>query len=153
MSPARRDTPHKMDERGSVLISRQVHIHLHRNVISSLHHTGIDPNRLSPSYFRTVLPSLNCTTWYVSLSLHPPLSTVKPYRSPLHVRWWLFSYVEAMLMGQVSTDFDDDPNVMAARNAAGTGIGSNCQIPRMGTRGSIGDIGASSSPFSAKGSP
>lgn len=48
----------------------------------------------------------------------------------------------------MSTDFDDDPNVMAARNAAGTGIGSDCQIPRMGTRDSIGDIGQSrSSPF------
>jgi hypothetical protein len=30
---------------------------------------------------------------------------------------------------------------MAARDAAGTGIGSDCQIPRMSTRGSIGDIG------------
>lgn len=47
---------------------------------------------------------------------------------------------------QVSTDFNDDPNVMAARNAAGTGIGSNCQIPRMGTRDSIGDIGMSLPP-------
>jgi hypothetical protein len=30
---------------------------------------------------------------------------------------------------------------MAARNDAGVGIGSNCQIPRAGQKGSLGDIG------------
>jgi hypothetical protein len=38
-------------------------------------------------------------------------------------------------------DFPDDPNVMAARSDAGVGIGSNCQIPRAGQKGSLGDIG------------
>jgi len=43
--------------------------------------------------------------------------------------------------GQTSSDFADDPNVMAARSDAGVGIGSNCQIPRAGQKGSLGDIG------------
>jgi hypothetical protein len=30
---------------------------------------------------------------------------------------------------------------MAARSDAGVGIGSNCQIPRAGQKGSLGDIG------------
>lgn len=42
---------------------------------------------------------------------------------------------------QTSTDFADDPNVMAARSDAGVGIGSDCQIPRAGQQGSLGDIG------------
>jgi hypothetical protein len=44
-------------------------------------------------------------------------------------------------------DFPDDPNVMAARSDAGVGIGSNCQIPRAGQKGSLGDIGEFSSLF------
>jgi hypothetical protein len=35
----------------------------------------------------------------------------------------------------------DDPNAMIARSDAGVGVGSNCEIPRAGHRGSIGDIG------------
>jgi hypothetical protein len=42
---------------------------------------------------------------------------------------------------QRSSDLIDDPNVVLARNDAGTGIGSDCQIPRAGQRGSMGDIG------------
>ena len=55
-----------------------------------------------------------------------------------------FPFEERFVNGadkQTSTDFADDPNVMAARSDAGVGIGSDCQIPRAGQQGSLGDIG------------
>ena len=42
---------------------------------------------------------------------------------------------------QTSTSSAGDNNVLLARLQAGTGVGANCEIAHVGTRGSIGDVG------------
>ncbi|KAK4686659.1 hypothetical protein P7C73_g3464, partial [Tremellales sp. Uapishka_1] len=42
-----------------------------------------------------------------------------------------------------SSSVNEDTAVQTARSNAGTGVGANCEIPRVGQRGSSGDIGAS----------
>ena len=76
--------------------------------------------------------SLPLPHFFVSSHLIHPLALSLPQS---------FGMIEADR--QTSSDFADDPNVMAARSDAGVGIGSNCQIPRAGQKGSLGDIGES----------
>ncbi|ORY35850.1 chitin synthase III catalytic subunit-domain-containing protein [Naematelia encephala] len=39
-----------------------------------------------------------------------------------------------------ANNVSDDPNVLAARTQAGVGVGSQCEIPHVGNRGSVGDV-------------
>lgn len=42
---------------------------------------------------------------------------------------------------QTSTSLFDDTNVQLARLQAGNGFGAMCEIPHVGQRGSVGDVG------------
>ncbi|ODN82805.1 hypothetical protein L202_01077 [Cryptococcus amylolentus CBS 6039] len=77
----------------------------------------------------TVLPQCNLFFYQYLHDSVPPLTTLFPNSSDF--------FDQYNITGQNS---DEDPVVQAAVSDAGTGIGSNCEIARVGHRGSNGDI-------------
>ncbi|WVQ70595.1 hypothetical protein IAR50_000114 [Cryptococcus sp. DSM 104548] len=77
----------------------------------------------------TVLPQCNLFFYQFLHDPVPPLTTLFPNSSDF--------FDQYNITGQNS---NEDPVVQTAVSDAGTGIGSNCEIPRVGHRGSVGDI-------------
>nr|ODN96130.1 hypothetical protein L204_03821 [Cryptococcus depauperatus CBS 7855] len=77
----------------------------------------------------TVLPQCNLFFSQLFHDPRPYVTTLFPDSSEFFTRY-----------NVSSSSSSEDPVVLAAKSDAGTGIGSNCQIARVGHRGSSGDI-------------
>ncbi|WWD20566.1 hypothetical protein CI109_105042 [Kwoniella shandongensis] len=77
----------------------------------------------------TPLPQCNLLFSQLFYQDNPPLTQLFPTSSNF--------FSQYNINGQSASE---DPVVLAAKSAAGTGVGANCEIARVGQRGSSGDI-------------
>ncbi|OCF43325.1 hypothetical protein I317_02894 [Kwoniella heveanensis CBS 569] len=103
----------------------------------------------------TVLPQCNLIFSQLYRAESPPLTTLFPDESEFFTEFNIVSdpsaaptcrfgnpHIDAVTGPplQSARSSREDPIVQAARSVAGTGVGANCETPRVGQRGSPGDI-------------